>query len=161
MPTIEHRSDSADRTGTLGACLARFLEPGDVVVLSGDLGAGKTRFVQGVAEGLGVTDHVTSPTFGLLAVHPGRLPLVHFDLYRLESAEQLEDVDFWGMLESGGASFVEWGDRFPSALPEDHLEVQLLIEDESERRVVVTPHGSRAGALAAAWLSACARTDAP
>lgn len=146
---------SADATEQAGELLATLLEPGDVVALAGDLGAGKTCLVQGVARGLGVAEPVTSPTFNLLLVHPGRLPLYHFDLYRLERAEELEDIDFFETLESDGASFIEWGDRFPEALPEDHLLVVIHREGECERRFEVVASGDRSEQLAAAWVARC------
>ena len=90
-----------------------------MVVLSGDLGAGKTQLTKGLAAGLGVVEPVTSPTFNILLVHEGRIPLYHFDLYRLEFAEQLDDLDYWGTLEADGVSVVEWGDRFAEAIPEE------------------------------------------
>ncbi|MBE0476493.1 MAG: tRNA (adenosine(37)-N6)-threonylcarbamoyltransferase complex ATPase subunit type 1 TsaE [Coriobacteriia bacterium] len=155
MARFELRSASEAETARLGECLAPLLQPGDVVSLSGDLGAGKTRLVQGVAAGLGVKDHVTSPTFGLLAVHPGRLDLYHFDLYRLEDESQLEDVDFWGVLESGGASFVEWGDRFPAALPAEHLSVEMRMAGPDDRVLTAVSHGPRGHVLAEAWVAAC------
>lgn len=160
MTRLELRSGSSEHTARIGASLAQLLQPGDVVALTGDLGAGKTRLVQGVAAGLGVADHVTSPTFGLLGVHQGRLELDHFDLYRLERVEELEDVDFWGVLESGGVAFVEWGDRFPEALPADYVEVEIRILSAEERLVVVRPHGgARPHALAREWAEACGGLD--
>lgn len=141
-----------------GERIASLLAPGDVVSLSGDLGAGKTCLVKGVAAGLGVTENVTSPTFNIMLEHHGRLDLFHFDLYRLERAEQLEDIDFYGTTEAGGVSFIEWGERFPEALPEDHLSVEILIGDDDSRRIVLSPSGPRASALAAAW-AAAVRSD--
>jgi len=90
-----------------------------------DLGAGKTHLVQGVAKGLGVAEPVTSPTFTVLAVHPGPLTLYHFDLYRLRREDELEDVWLFEMLEADGVSIIEWGDRFPDALPDNHLLVRV------------------------------------
>lgn len=128
----------------------------DVVTLSGDLGAGKTCLVKGVAEGLGILDPVTSPTFNILLVHRGRLTLNHFDLYRLDRAEQLEDIDFFGSLESGGASFVEWGERFPEALPADHMAVTITITGDDQRTLELVGGGPRSESLAEAWRAACA-----
>lgn len=147
-------------TELLGARLAGLLQPGDVVALSGDLGAGKTHFVKGVAEGLGVVEPVTSPTFNILLVHPGRLTLYHFDLYRLDYADQLEDIDFWGTLEAGGVSFIEWGDRFPEALPDDHLTISIHRADVDQRRLEIVASGERSAHLAADWAVACGRQDA-
>lgn len=152
-------SGSARQTVSFGRRLASLLEAGDVIVLAGDLGAGKTCLVKGVAEGLGILEPVTSPTFNILLVHRGRLVLNHFDLYRLDRAEQLEDIDFWGTLESGGVSFIEWGDRFPGALPGDRLEVEIRISGDEARELALQASGSRSSALAEAWARACAASE--
>jgi tRNA threonylcarbamoyladenosine biosynthesis protein TsaE len=143
---------SAAQTAELGVGLAGCLEPGDVIVLAGDLGAGKTTLTQGVARGLGVDGPVVSPTFNLLVVHPGRLTLNHLDLYRLTREEELEDIDFHGTLESGGVSLIEWGDRFPRALPADRLEISLHVEGADRRSIRVEGHGARSARLATEWL---------
>lgn len=150
------RSDSADATKALGCKLAPCLEAGDVVLLFGDLGAGKTQFVQGVARGLGIHDDVTSPTFNILLEYRGTLPLYHFDLYRLdpESPDQLEDIDFFGVVEGDGASFIEWGDRFPNDMPEDRMEVSLTVGDDQVRTLRVRATGARSAQLADAWRQA-------
>ena len=151
VPCID--TSSRDATEALGEALAPLLSAGDVLVLSGDLGAGKTQLTKGIALGLGVGEPVTSPTFNLLLVHEGRLPLYHFDLYRLESAEQLEDLDYWGTLEADGVSVVEWGDRFPDALPLDGVTVRIHITDDESRRLELEPIGARGAALASAWVT--------
>jgi tRNA threonylcarbamoyladenosine biosynthesis protein TsaE len=145
---------SAAETAHAGEFLAAVLAPGDVVVLAGDLGAGKTTLTQGVARGLGVEGPVVSPTFNILVVHPGRLTLYHLDLYRLDHEGELEDIDFYGTLESGGVSLVEWGDRFPGALPADRLEVTLIMAGVDTRRIDVAGTGPRSQELARAWLRA-------
>lgn len=145
---------SGQETAHAGRLLARLLQPGDVVTLTGDLGAGKTCLVKGVAAGLGVIEPVTSPTFNILVVHCGTLDLYHFDLYRLERAAELEDIDFWGTLEAGGVSFIEWGERYPEALPDDHLAVAIEIDDDESRTFTLAPTGPRSSALAAAWAGA-------
>jgi tRNA threonylcarbamoyladenosine biosynthesis protein TsaE len=126
-----------------------------VVVLSGDLGAGKTHLVQGVARGLGVGDPVTSPTFNLLLVHRGRIPLYHFDLYRLEHAVELEDIGFYETIESDGVSMIEWGDRFPAALPPEYLEVSIHDLGDRSRRFEVAGIGARGDVLAREWIAVC------
>ncbi len=148
-------TDSENATVAAGRALAPLLRRGDVLLLSGDLGAGKTCMTRGIAEGLGVVHAVTSPTFNILIVHRGRIPLHHFDLYRLESASQLEDIDYWGTLEADGVSIVEWGDRFPEAIPEDCLTVAIAIADDDSRRLRMTPRGSRSAELARGWIASC------
>ena len=93
----------------------------------------------------------TSPTFNMLLVHEGRLPLYHFDLYRLDEADQLEDLDYFATLEADGVSVVEWGDRFAEATPADGLSVAIRIEGDEERRLEIGTLGDRGEALAAAW----------
>ncbi|MBO4365021.1 MAG: tRNA (adenosine(37)-N6)-threonylcarbamoyltransferase complex ATPase subunit type 1 TsaE, partial [Eggerthellaceae bacterium] len=101
-------------TKQLASTLGPFLRAGDIIMLNGDLGAGKTQFVQGVADSLGVLANVVSPTFNIVLEYQGReMPLYHFDLYRLESRDQLEDIGYWDILEGDGVSFIEWGDKFP------------------------------------------------
>ena len=143
-------------TVACGAALAPLVEAGDVVVLAGDLGAGKTQLTKGLATGLGVAEPVTSPTFNILLVHEGRIPLYHFDLYRLEHAEQLTDLDYWGTLEADGVSAVEWGDRFAEAIPEQCVIVRILITGDDSRSLQVEPRGERGLVLNAAWAAACA-----
>lgn len=141
------RTGDADQTRELAAALAAFLEGGDVVALSGELGAGKTCFVQGAASGLGVTATVTSPTFVLVRSYQGRYPLVHVDVYRLQ---RLQDVLDLGdeVFAPDVVTFVEWGDAIATLLPEDRLDVDIVHADDTApdtepgRCLVVTPHGA-------------------
>lgn len=144
-------TSSAEQTGRAGRALGVLLAPDDVVVLTGDLGAGKTRLTQGVGEGLAVTGPVVSPTFNILVAHPGSLTLYHFDLYRLTREAELDDIDFFGTLESGGVSLIEWGDRFPAALPPERIEVAITITAADERDLLVRGLGARGERLAAEW----------
>jgi tRNA threonylcarbamoyladenosine biosynthesis protein TsaE len=155
--TVVTESDTA--TQEIGRALAHHVSPCDVVILSGDLGAGKTQLTKGLAAGLGVEEAVTSPTFNILLVHDGRMPLYHFDLYRLELADQLDDIDYWETLEAGGVSVVEWGDRFAEAVPGQCVVVRIHITGDEERRLEIEPHGARGSALAHAWASTCDALD--
>jgi tRNA threonylcarbamoyladenosine biosynthesis protein TsaE len=130
-------------TSRLGTRLAAFLVPGDVVSLSGPLGAGKTVFVGGMAAGLGIPEPVTSPSF-ILARHyiSGLLPLVHADAFRLETRNQFEDLDLLSSAESG-ILVIEWGDVVEGALPSDHLRVGFSIEEDETRVVTLSGHGDR------------------
>ncbi|MBU4556420.1 MAG: tRNA (adenosine(37)-N6)-threonylcarbamoyltransferase complex ATPase subunit type 1 TsaE [Actinobacteria bacterium] len=148
------RTYAESTTHELGRALASLLAPADVLLLSGDLGAGKTALVKGIAEGLGVREPITSPTFNILLVHPGTLPLYHMDLYRLENPEELEDIDYFGTLEADGVSCVEWGDRFSQAAPEEHLAVAISILGDNDRELLIEGAGARGQELAAQWMSA-------
>lgn len=139
----------------LGRALGECLVPGDVVFLTGDLGAGKTCLTGGVAAGLGDEGPVTSPTFQIMCVHDaGRMPLYHFDLYRLTGPDQLEDVGVYEAFEGDGACLVEWADMFADELGDEHLGLRLTREpvdergDEPARVVEVIPSGARACELA-------------
>lgn len=141
-------------TRQLAETLAPHLHAGDVIVLIGDLGAGKTLFVQGVAEALGIPDQVTSPTFNILLTYEGgRLPLYHFDLYRLESIDELDDIGFYEMLDGDGVSFIEWGDKFLEALPCDYLEICLRVDPDADDMRHVRAHavGSESRELLFMW----------
>ncbi|MGI6032452.1 MAG: tRNA (adenosine(37)-N6)-threonylcarbamoyltransferase complex ATPase subunit type 1 TsaE [Coriobacteriales bacterium] len=137
-------STSVEQTQDIGRALAGLVKPDDVIVLDGDLGAGKTQFSKGLAKGLGVTDEVTSPTFNILLEYEGdELALFHFDLYRLDTQEELDDIDFYGVLESDGVSLVEWGGKFAEALPEERLDVFIRMEEDGDRSIQVEGIGAR------------------
>jgi tRNA threonylcarbamoyladenosine biosynthesis protein TsaE len=119
--------DGVEQTAALGEALGKVARPGSVVILTGELGAGKTQLVKGMARGMGIEAPVTSPTFNLMLEHQsatGRR-LRHFDLYRLEDAEELEDMGYFEALESDAVAAVEWGDRFPGHMPADWLELRV------------------------------------
>ena len=126
-PPVTATSDSPGRTRALGAALAPHLQPGDVVLLSGELGAGKTVLVQGIAAGLGVDEPATSPTFALVHEHQGvRLRLLHADAWRLASPEEAVDLALAEEVDDGSTALVvEWGELAAAALPGDHLRVVL------------------------------------
>jgi tRNA threonylcarbamoyladenosine biosynthesis protein TsaE len=151
---MERVVESADAMRALAASLGRRVAPGDAIALVGDLGAGKTVFVQGLAAGLGYPGPVTSPTFTLIHVYQGgRTTLFHADLYRLEREEELEDVGLDDIFRQDGVAVVEWADRFPRVMPQDRLELRLEVVDAERRRVTPAAHGERSAALLAAWLS--------
>lgn len=137
---------TADDMRALGARIAELLRPGDLVVLAGGLGAGKTTFVQGVGAGLGVTTPVVSPTFVIARVHrDGRVPLVHVDAYRLGSVDEVDYLDLDASLEDS-VTVVEWGEGLVEDLTADRLEVHLERSAESAdetRRVTLTGVGAR------------------
>ena len=148
---------ATEETIALGERLGRLLQPGDVLVLTGDLGAGKTQLTKGIAAGMGITDDVTSPTFNILMVYEGeRMPLYHFDLYRLDDPDQLEDIGFYDALESDGPCVIEWGEQFSDEIGPERLDVYLTrldeqagVGEEPPREVRLVPHGARAEELVA------------
>ena len=129
---------SAKETRELGERTAVGLRPGDVVLLEGELGAGKSELARGIARGLGVTETVTSPSFTILNVYEsGRCPLYHFDWYRLESAEELYELGMDEYLGGDGVAVVEWPDRCPEAIPGKAIRVKLTATGESERDITI------------------------
>ena len=136
---FKFKSDAPARTAELARRLAGVLRPGTVICLDGDLGAGKTLFVQNLAASLGVQGEVTSPTFNLMNVYEdGRLPLVHFDLYRLEQEYDLDEIGFYDYAENPeGLVLIEWAEKFPECLPEDHIALQMQRTDVEDERVLV------------------------
>lgn len=131
-------TNSAAETRALGEKLASRLKAGDVVVLEGELGAGKSELARGIARGLGVTETVTSPSFTILNVYEsGRCPLYHFDWYRLESEEELYELGMDEYLGGDGIAVVEWAERCPEAVPENVLRIRLEVTGGENRRITV------------------------
>ena len=129
-------SHSPEETRALGEKLAARLAPGDVVILEGELGAGKSELARGIAKGLGVQETVTSPSFTILNVYEsGRCPLYHFDWYRLESAEELFELGLEEYLGGDGIAVVEWAEKCPEALPEKTIRIRLEATGDEERRI--------------------------
>lgn len=151
---LEYAWGNPEATRDAGRALASCLEAGDLIGLIGDLGAGKTLFVQGIAQGLAVPPElrVTSPTFTLInEYHGGRLPLFHADLYRIEQSSELDELGLDEICRRGqGVVCVEWCDRFP-VLGRDYLEVHLSVQGQRERRARVVGRGTRSQALAVCW----------
>ncbi|MBR6028663.1 MAG: tRNA (adenosine(37)-N6)-threonylcarbamoyltransferase complex ATPase subunit type 1 TsaE [Clostridia bacterium] len=133
---------SPAETRALGAALAERLKAGDVLLLSGDLGAGKSELTRGIAAGLGVTGPVASPSFTILNVYDeGRLPLYHFDWYRLSGADELFEMGLEEYLGGDGVAVVEWPERCPEAWPETCLRIHLRPLDENSRELTAETLG--------------------
>jgi len=132
----------ARETEAVGEAVAGQLRVGDLVVLTGDLGAGKTTFVKGLARGLGVKEAVTSPTFTIVQHYAGRLPLAHVDVYRLERIQELHDLGFEELLEHN-VVVVEWGEAIARVLPPDRVQVRLAMTDagDDERKIEIVGVG--------------------
>ena len=139
-------TESAEETRRLGERLAGILRAGDTVLLEGGLGAGKSELARGVAKGLGVKETVTSPSFTILNVYEsGRVPLYHFDWYRLESDEELYELGMEEYLGGDGIALVEWPERCPDAVPENCLRIRIRAEGEQTRRIEMAPEGGFRG----------------
>ncbi len=136
---------SAGETLALGEAIGRLLRAGDVVVLVGELGTGKTVLTKGIARGLGVTDPVVSPTFTIVREYRGRLPLVHVDVYRLDHLQELHDLGFDDLLGGPAVAVIEWGDRVGSLLPVDRLDIRLELANvdsaDDDRTVTLEAFG--------------------
>ena len=134
---MEHYSSSVQETEALGRALAQHLTPGTVVAFTGDLGAGKTAFGRGMAQGLGIAQRVTSPTFTIVNEYEGgRLPLFHFDMYRLGSADDPFDIGWEDFLRRGGVCAVEWSETVQEALDADTIYVDIRRGAEDNQRVL-------------------------
>jgi tRNA threonylcarbamoyladenosine biosynthesis protein TsaE len=128
-------SDSTDATRAIGRAIGRAAQPGALIALTGPLGAGKTQLAKGIAEGLGVSGVVNSPTYVLMNEHPGRLRLFHIDAYRLADADEAFAAGLLDERQAAGVTVLEWADRLAGNLPDDRLEIELLPDDlEPERR---------------------------
>lgn len=121
--------------------LGSLLQPGDVLALEGDLGAGKTTFTKGLAKGLNITRNVNSPTFTIIKEYHGRLPLYHMDVYRVE--DSFEDLGFDEYFDGNGVTVVEWAHLVKEQLPEELLTIYLYLDDHDSRRLVLEPRGKR------------------
>lgn len=149
------RTNDTEGTIELGRTLGSLLREGDVLILTGDLGAGKTQLTKGIAAGMGIDDDVTSPTFNILMVYEGPdMPLYHFDLYRLEHEDQLEDTGLYDLLGGDGVCVIEWGEQFAEQIGPDRLDVYLsrlddeaMAGEEPPREIRLEAHGARAQEL--------------
>lgn len=122
-------TNSPQETRKLAISMAQLIQPGDIICLNGDLGAGKTAFSQGVAVGLGVEVPVTSPTFTLINEYQGRLPIYHFDVYRLEGSEEMYDIGYEEYFYGQGVCLIEWAQRVESVLPKERLDIFIKQEN--------------------------------
>jgi len=136
---VEVISNNAMQTEQAGYNLGKSLKSGDFIALFGEMGAGKTTFIRGVAEGLGITDFVSSPTFSLVHEYNGSIPLFHFDMYRINTWEDLNSTAYFDYLESKGVIAVEWCENIASAIPTNYIKVEIIpgvyLE---ERRIIIT-----------------------
>lgn len=144
-------TDASEQTESLGRRLGQLLRSGDVIALSGDLGAGKTVLTRGIAQGARAAGYFASPTFTLVREYPGPVPISHVDLYRLEAPRQIEDIGFDEILERAGVVVIEWAEKIRNMLPAEYLWVEIRFTDrETEREIAFTPRGSRYASIAQA-----------
>ena len=141
-PSLILQSHSPQQTFDYGSKLAPILEAGDLISLTGELGAGKTVFTKGLAKGLGITEIITSPTFTIISEYEGRLPFYHFDLYRL-NPDELDDLGYEDYFYGEGTTVVEWGDKIKEKLPPDYLSIDFTYgKEEFERILKFAGHGN-------------------
>ena len=134
---MEFITHSANETEALAAAFAVSLAPGNVVAFQGGLGAGKTAFIRGLAQGLGVAGEVSSPTFALVHEYPGTPPLVHFDMYRIHSLDDLYTTGYFDYLDTGAVIAVEWSENISAALDEDAIYVTIEPLSETDRKIII------------------------
>lgn len=159
MGEHEFISRSPEDTKKIGAVIGERAVPGDVLLLEGKLGAGKTCLTQGIAVGLGIDDYVLSPTFVIMRELYGRLPLYHIDLYRLDDIEESIDLGLDEYFYGDGISVVEWAEKAISIMPRNRLLIRMEYIDDTERRLLLEPSGERYRELTGQILSSY--TDSP
>ncbi|CDZ24390.1 hypothetical protein CCDG5_1276 [[Clostridium] cellulosi] len=133
---------SVEETEKAGQEFAKSLKPNDVIAFFGGLGMGKTAFIRGIARGLGITDPVSSPTFAIVHEYRGKIPLYHFDMYRITSWDDLESTGFYDYLESGGICAIEWSENIEEALPDNTIYIEITRDaqgnDDNTRVITIT-----------------------
>ncbi len=130
-------TENPEATEKLGFKIGMKAKRGDVIALKGDLGTGKTVLTRGIAEGLGITEDITSPTFSLMEIHDGKKTLYHFDLYRIENEREFDNLCFEEYWENDGISVIEWAERGAGHLPEKRIEIMIEYIDSNSRRITV------------------------
>jgi hydrolase, P-loop family len=139
---------SPEETAHLAGTIGKIIREGTVICLDGELGVGKTLFVRALARTLGVESDVTSPTFNLMNIYEAACPIVHFDLYRITSEEELEDIGFYEYAEATeGIVLIEWAEKFLDAMPADHLSVRIEALNDEERQFTFVAKGKKSRAL--------------
>lgn len=141
---LEIKLNGLKETKEFGIRLGKLLKSGDILCLNGDLGAGKTTLTKSIGLGLGVEDYITSPTFALINEYEGRIPVYHFDVYRLDNVEELYDLGFDEYFYGSGVSIIEWGDRIEKLLPRERIVLDIEKPGDINQRIVkVSGRGQR------------------
>jgi len=143
VSSLEITSSSTEQTRKLGMKLGKLAAPGDIILLVGKLGAGKTCLTQGIARGMGIKEYTTSPTFVLVREYPGKLPLYHIDLYRLDRIEEVAQLGLDDYIYGKGVCVVEWAEKGLSVLPDEHLLIEIQTVSSTKRKFSFVPLGKR------------------
>jgi tRNA threonylcarbamoyladenosine biosynthesis protein TsaE len=138
-----YKTNCEEETMDLGSRIGEIADAGSVILLSGDLGAGKTVLARGIARGLGISEPITSPTYTLLNIYQGRLPLYHFDIYRLTQPEDLYDLDFEEYLYGDGVVLVEWPERMGDLFSDECMHISIEKKDGQQRIISIKPVGEK------------------
>lgn len=139
--------NSLEETTKIGSLLGKLVQPGDVICLTGDLGTGKTHITKGIAKGLGISEHITSPTFTIVNEYDsGKLKFYHFDVYRVSDPDEIYAIGFDEYIFSDGVSVIEWANYIEEILPKEFLHIYIekdLSKGENYRKITITPYGER------------------
>jgi len=136
-------TNTVEETIELGKKIGRSLKPGDIVCIDGDLGSGKTHLTKGIALGLGIDEHITSPTFNIVNEYEGRIKLYHFDVYRVNDPDEIAAIGFDEYIFSDAASVIEWSDYIKELIPDDHIQINIANESETRRNINIQFFGKR------------------
>ena len=134
---------SHEETKNLGKAVSKLVKPGDILAFYGELGAGKTCFIQGISRGLKVEDYVVSPSFTIINEYQGKIPVYHFDLFRLNNAEEILELGYEEYFYGEGLTVVEWAEKIEQLLPKEHLKIGIKFKDRYERTISFIPQGDR------------------
>ena len=134
---------SSEETKNLGEELSKFTKPGDLLAFYGELGAGKTCFIQGISRGLKVKDYVTSPSFTIINEYQGKIPIYHFDLFRLDNAEEIIELGYNEYFYGEGLTVIEWAGKIEQLLPKEHLKIKIKFKDRYQRKISFISQGDR------------------
>jgi len=134
---------SSEETKNLGEELSKLTKPGDLLAFYGELGAGKTCFIQGISRGLKVKDYVTSPSFTIINEYQGKIPIYHFDLFRLDNAEEIIELGYHEYFYGEGLTVIEWAGKIEQLLPKEHLKIKIKFKDRYQRKISFISQGDR------------------
>ncbi|GAG61062.1 unnamed protein product [marine sediment metagenome] len=134
---------SPEETKNLGKEVSKLTKPGDLLAFYGELGAGKTCFIQGISQGLKVKDYVTSPSFTIINEYQGKIPIYHFDLFRLDNAEEILELGYKEYFYGEGLTVIEWAEKIEQLLTKEHLKIEIKFKDRYQRTISFIPQGDR------------------